>query len=341
MRSLGRQECYVCGSGSEPLYSDLEDRLFDAPGTWNMRICKSPRCGLIWLDPMPVEEDIHMAYRNYYTHGATSSPAKPQGMTRLYEGIKAEYWARYYGYERPSTRAWSRIRAHLLALYPGRTDYAGFEVMYLPARRGGRLLDVGCGSGVFLKRMAALGWDVQGVEVDEVAASRARGAGLSVFHGAVEKAPFGDESFDAITMSHVLEHIHRPLDVLRAARRLVKPGGTLSIVTPNSRSWAHRLYGKHCLHLDPPRHLHVFSMPALLDLLGHAGFGSINARTTSHAAHGMFLASRSIQRTGRYRLDTPARLREDIWSRGMELVEWILLKVKPDAGEEIVCIATK
>jgi len=341
MRTTTSPECYVCGATSKYLYSDLKDRLFGAPGVWNIRMCQNRGCELIWLDPMPTEEDIHIAYRDYYTHGAHSGETKPTMAGQIYRRMKEEYCAKHYGYERPSAHVLSRLCAYLLTLYPGRPAYADYEVMYLSARRGGKLLDVGCGSGVFLTRMAQLGWQVQGVDFDEVAVSRARKAGLSVFHGTLEGAPYPDECFDAITMAHVLEHVHRPLDVLKVVRRLLKRGGTVSIVTPNARSFAHHLYGRHSLLLDPPRHLHIFSLPSLVNLLRRAGFESVTTRTTSHAAHGVFVASRSIQRTGSYQMDLRLSVRDELWSRGMELAEWLILKLRPYVGEEIACVATK
>ncbi len=60
--------CYLCGEPGELLYDNLEDRLFDAPGKWTLRRCASQDCGLVWLDPMPLEKEISKAYSKYYTH---------------------------------------------------------------------------------------------------------------------------------------------------------------------------------------------------------------------------------------------------------------------------------
>ena len=51
-----------------PLYQNLRDRLFSAPGQWNLVRCAEKSCGIIWLDPMPLEGDIGEAYRDYLTH---------------------------------------------------------------------------------------------------------------------------------------------------------------------------------------------------------------------------------------------------------------------------------
>jgi hypothetical protein len=60
--------CYVCGGTGKLLYDGLRDRLFEAPGDWSFKRCVNRDCGLIWLDPMPMPDDIGYAYRTYFTH---------------------------------------------------------------------------------------------------------------------------------------------------------------------------------------------------------------------------------------------------------------------------------
>src|SRR5665647_237432 len=73
-------QCYLCGMQGEELYRGLSDRHFGASGVWNLKQCQNPDCGLVWLDPPPIEEDIALAYRRYYTHhgeGANNSGDSP------------------------------------------------------------------------------------------------------------------------------------------------------------------------------------------------------------------------------------------------------------------------
>jgi hypothetical protein len=69
--------CYLCGAEGHILYGNLRDRLFGAPGEWNLKKCPDAKCGLIWLDPMPVEADLHKVYENYYTHYASPNSIDP------------------------------------------------------------------------------------------------------------------------------------------------------------------------------------------------------------------------------------------------------------------------
>ena len=78
IHSTPRPRCAVCASSGTPLYSGLQDRLFGAPGQWDMVKCSNPQCRLLWLDPRPAAGDLWKAYRNYYTH----QDSEPRGPLR-------------------------------------------------------------------------------------------------------------------------------------------------------------------------------------------------------------------------------------------------------------------
>ncbi len=91
---------------------------------------------------------------------------------------------------------------------------------------------------------------------------------------------FHDQSqlFDLITLSHVIEHVHYPIDLLRACHRLLKPGGVLWLETPNIKSYGHRFYGRFWRGLEPPRHLVIFSPSGLFSILNDTGFVNIEQK---------------------------------------------------------------
>ena len=149
----------------------------------------------------------------------------------------------------------------------------------------GTLLDIGCAAGTFLVGMKRHGdWTLHGVELSPGVAEIARERhGLDVFTGTLEEAAYPDDTFDAITLWDVLEHLHDPAASLREIRRILKPGGVLIIRVPNLASWDARLFGDAWAGLDAPRHLYVFSPQTLshmlegaeLDVLSHSsGIGS-------------------------------------------------------------------
>lgn len=332
-------DCYLCGAQGKPLYQGLKDRLFGASGEWNLKKCPNPECGLVWLDPMPLEEDISKAYQNYYTHqDRYISNTWPR---RVYRLVKEGYLAHKYGYHSELDLSWKKVLGMLIYLHPGRRADFDISVMYLPAQPNGRLLEVGCGSGQMLKFMQDLGWCVEGVDFDPAAVENAKAKGLQVRLGTLESQEYPEDYFDAIIMSHLIEHVHDPLQLLRECNRILRPGGNLVVVTPNGESWGHKLYGDAWRGLEPPRHLHVFTIPSLHCLAEKAGFKKLRISTTIRGANGLFMASRSIQRTGKHVNGGPQPRAVRIWARGMQLAEWAILKVKPDVGEEIALMGEK
>jgi len=229
----------------------------------------------------------------------------------------------------------------MLCFHPGRRENLDFSVMYLSAQPGGRLLDVGCGSGHKLRFLQDLGWAAEGVDIDPGAVDSARSKGLQVRLGTLEDQGYPENYFDAVTMSHLIEHVYDPLKLLGECRRILKPGGRLVAVTPNSKSWLHGLFESNWLALDPPRHLHIFSPSSLRSLAVKAGFLKFRLSTTIREANGLFMASKLIQNTGRYRWGCPLPRAFRLQARGMQLLEWAILKFKPDLGEEIALVGEK
>lgn len=325
--------CPVCGTIGTIELREVPDALYGVPGRWCYRRC--PRCGLLWQDPMVTEGSVGNIYTDYYTHVPPATPAESLPR-RLYRSIRAGYLASEYGY--PAAGFVERMAGHFLRLHPGRRADADFSAIYLPMRARGRLLDVGCGRGETMKELAALGWDVQGIDTDPKAVDVARDRGLRAHHGTIWSGDLTPGSFDVLWMSHVLEHVHRPIDVLGRCHELLAPGGALVAVTPNSESWGCRTFGGAWRGLEPPRHLHVFSRRALVAAAKAAGFADADVRVTirnARAIHGMSQAIRVAQREGRL-VETPVpTVRDEIWQG----LEWLRTFRRAEDGEELVLIA--
>lgn len=136
----------------------------------------------------------------------------------------------------------------------------------------GKLLDVGAASGFFLKIAQKRGWNVNGVEISEFAASKAREKELDVITGAIEDLQNCGECFNVITMWDVIEHMPDFASTLDATNKLLENGGIIAINTPDSGSFVAKMLGKSWHLLTPPEHLVIFNQKNLSDLLKKKGF---------------------------------------------------------------------
>lgn len=332
--------CPVCTQPGSPLYSDLRDRLFDVPGVWNYRECSNRQCKLLWLDPMPAEEDIGQLYKSYFTHN--QPPRRPSSRLRqAYGRATKSYLAERYGYGGADDRLLNRILQGLLYMWPSHIPQIDVRVMYQPRRVGGRLLDVGCGNGMTMDAMQKLGWQCEGVDFDPLAVQAAVARGLRVSLGPPEAQAYPDDTFDAMILSHVIEHVPHPEKFLRECCRILRPGGLLTVLTPNASALGRRVFGESWLYLDPPRHLHVFTPPALREIVTRVDRMRPRVTTTVRGTCWMVQGSRSIRESGRFAADSTLRRRQRMIGECAEFLEWCYLMGNPHGGEEIVVLAEK
>lgn len=133
-------------------------------------------------------------------------------------------------------------------------------------KQTGKLLDVGAGTGAFVHTAALAGWKTMGLEPDATAVTNAKilyGAELQPL-SLLDTLPAGQ--FDAITLWHVLEHVHDLHGYMEKLGKLLAPGGRLLIALPNYTSLDAARYGKDWAAYDVPRHLYHFSPESMLQL---------------------------------------------------------------------------
>jgi 2-polyprenyl-3-methyl-5-hydroxy-6-metoxy-1,4-benzoquinol methylase len=151
--------------------------------------------------------------------------------------------------------------------------------------RGKSLLDIGCGTGEFLRAGAAGGFDVTGIDVDSTTTEYvAKKYGFHTVTGLLGGDTFPERSFDVVVLSHVIEHLQRPVELLGVIREILKPNGLFVMCTPNSDSLEediHDMYGRlrydraKSYYLTPfisPYHIIGFNLRSARKILEHSEF---------------------------------------------------------------------
>jgi len=160
-------------------------------------------------------------------------------------------------------------------------DHVRFALKALRPAGNTRVLDVGCGSGLFLRELRAANRAVEAVGIDasgRAAALAWQRNGISAIAGDLARPPFARGSFDLVVMFHVLEHLRDPVAYVDAARQLLAPGGKLVVQTPNLDCWQYRVFGARWSGLDIPRHLYDFRLRDVRRLLENGGFRIVRVK---------------------------------------------------------------
>ncbi len=328
--------CFLCKGPGAELHAPQPDRLFGAPGRWGFMRC--PQCGLVWLRPRPIPADIHKAYTSYFTHDEVQSRSR---LSAWLEKTESALCAANPGYGALADGWGWKLLGKVLSWLPPFKEIGTLGTMCLNGARKGKLLDVGCGNGRFLAKMREASWEVEGVETDPEAAKYARERlRISVHTGTLENAGFAGESFDAVTLHHVIEHVYDPCGLLRECWRVLKPGGRLVAITPNNQSLGHRLF-QHCWRgLEPPRHLFIFSLDTLRSCCQQAGLQVDVLRTSARAARYIWMVSHTVRQEGVFQ---PSAVTWSSRFGGLvfRVREELALLTSNASGEELVLIGSR
>lgn len=249
-------------SGTEPASKSLTNP--DAASLFQRRSCLHPAEGLSFL--FSARDFVsNQTFKIAHCEACGFEVTSPQPD---FEHISAYYPSGYYG--NPEERRFPAIVEALQNLMYARRVHLVESVW---GGKKGRVLDVGCGRGLLLQAFRRSGWDVQGTELSDQAARYARQvANVPVEIGRVEEIGFPEHSFDAVTLWHVLEHIHDPRVVLAEANRILKPGGVLLVGVPNFSGFEARFFRDKWFHLDVPRHITHLTKQTLKQALSENGF---------------------------------------------------------------------
>jgi len=259
--------CHLCSSRDVHFLWHVTDKKFRGAGRFAYWRCDG--CGLVSLHPHLTEKEL----APYYPDHVTAVQRGRHFRQRLKRMVAEDWYG--YGTDRPAVTGWLRKAA----TFPLRR-----LLSQLPRRRpGGRVLDIGCGSGGYLAFLAALGWACEGIEQGPNSRRYAQQElGLTVHSDLRQLQGFPDRRFDVVTMWHVIEHLADPLETLAAVHRVLKPDGLLMLRTPNANSWEARVFQGCWYGIDAPRHLHLFSPGTLERCLARAGFVVTDVRYQYH-----------------------------------------------------------
>jgi len=331
--------CPLCKSRGLLLYDQLSDRLFGTKKSWRLLQCFNKNCAHAWIDPMPSDDELSKAYENYYTH--VGSEGDDSWLRKKYKACRSAYLATEYGYDASNVGFIYSMAGRLITiLMPHRKAAFDSSVMWLPAIRGGRVLEIGCGRGELIANLDSLGWEVVGIEPDPKSGAIATKRGLSVRIEELSYDSFDSNSFDAIVMSHVIEHVKKPVELLKICRKILKPEGRLLVLTPNIGSLGHSWFKSDWLHLDPPRHLNLFTRQSLLQTFKNGGFEASSCKTTLRNADWTFGGSMSLRKYGSYKF---GKLPISLKLLGLIILyfEWLALMFDKGIGEELLATGRK
>ena len=204
-------------------------------------LCRCAECGFLFTQDFPAETEIGRYYEtpDYISHSDTK------------KGIV--------------NRAYHHVRHYML-------KRKARLIMNEAHRKEGHLLDIGTGTGYFPATMKALGWQVEALEKNALARN------FALTHFGLEIKPetaladYAPQSFDVITLWHVMEHLEHLNETWETLHSLLTDKGILIVAVPNCSSYDARKYGAYWAAYDVPRHLWHFTPDTMQKLGAKHGF---------------------------------------------------------------------
>jgi ubiquinone/menaquinone biosynthesis C-methylase UbiE len=240
--------CTLCGAERRTRLLAVSDAVWGRPGEFSLSRCEA--CGSAYLSPRPPRDAIGFYYRDLYRG----------------DGLKFEEQLQYSGIA-------SVLNGRRLAdLFRRRRP-----------KPGERHLDVGCGVGALVVRIArATGATAAGVDFDpnavETLARRGEKLPVEGYEGTLAQQSFAEGSFATCSMIHFLEHSYDPKAELALAHRLLADGGAIVVEVPSDDSLARRVFGRYWFPHLAPQHLTLFSKASLVRSLEGAGFRDVRVK---------------------------------------------------------------
>jgi 2-polyprenyl-3-methyl-5-hydroxy-6-metoxy-1,4-benzoquinol methylase len=342
--------CPVCGSKEKKFLFTNTDRMHGIPGEFGLNQCKD--CKAFYLSPRPTLKALPQYYPDDYPPHQ-GNILEPSGFLRnIRELLRNTILYEQYHYEnfehkpRIKPNVAGKLLAYLSFFFWDRARYGISATVFPPYVKDGKVLDIGCGPGYFLLILKKLGFETYGIEPSEKAASFGREKlRLDIKTGTLLDHKFPDNYFHFITMNHVLEHLHNPVEVLSEAKRILHPDGMIMIRTPNMDSYGYQRFGKNWGPLETPRHLILYSKQSIAGLADKTGlilkrFSTTHARSLLYWSLEYEMRSKNNNNkdfglTGQYTIF------QKLYINALDLYERLLILSGNDAGEELQAVLVK
>ena len=221
-------ECIICGQEANVNKHHLYDDRYGYPGKFQLERCQM--CGHAFLQHEFTPKRLSELYSNYYPRS----------------GFDLDHYQPY------------QEQTGFLAWLDGMNSSA---FRWVP--KNIRILDIGCGFGESLGYHAARGCNVYGVETDENIRRVADKFGFMVHVGLFNPDIYEPDYFDFVTMDQVIEHTTDPVQTLKGVSRILNPGGTAVLTTPNAHGWGRKVFGLRWINWHAPYHLQFFSRSSM------------------------------------------------------------------------------
>lgn len=262
-------DCPLCQSKKNKLWRKGYDRLCKITNQkFIYSQCK--QCSVFFLSLRPLQEEVYKLYPQDYSPYDSNLRQCKDTEKYLTLNLKENLLAKL------KNKIIYKIREKNLLFndkFPNHLDRELVKIYQAP-QQNSTLLDFGCGSNNFLDKAKKLGWNGIGIDFSDHVISQVRNSGYKCFLMSDNVwDEIEDESLDFVRMSHVLEHLYQPKEILSKIKEKLKPKGKIHIIVPNPLGISAKLFRSYWYALEP-RHIMLFSPKVLCNLLKQVGFQS-------------------------------------------------------------------